>query len=174
MKSTYLALTLASCMGLVAHTASAADGTINFTGALTADTCTVDTASQNYTVNMGQVAKTVFTATGTAGPQTAFQLTLSACPASVTGVQFTPTSGAVNTTNTDLLALASGSTATGVGIALYDGNGTQIPYRSASTQVYPVTDGAATINLSAALVSTADNVTSGDFTATTPFYITYQ
>lgn len=174
MKATCLAVTFASMVGLMAHTAGAADGTIHFTGALTADTCTVDTASQNYTVNMGQVAKTNFTAVGTPGAQTSFQLTLSACPPSVTGVKFMATSGQINTTNTDLLALDRSSTATGFGIALYDSNGTQIPYRTASTQVYPVTDGAATINLSAALVSTSDTVTSGDYTATTPFYITYQ
>lgn len=174
MKANYLALTLVSAIGLMSHTVSAADGTITFTGAISADSCTIDTASKNYTVNMGQVAKTVFTAIGTVGPQTAFKLTLSGCPQSVTGVQFTPTSGLIDTSNSDLLGLDPTSTATGLGIALYDGNGDQIPYRSASAQVYPVTDGAATINLSAALMSTANTVTSGDFTATTPFFITYQ
>lgn len=118
---------------LAAGSAMAADGTINFTGSITDQTCTVDSGSQNLNVNLGKVAQTALNgAAGMKAAPTRFTLSLSDCPDTVTGanVKFDGTSDGVNQ---NLLALDNGTgIATGVGIEIADKNGTAIPLHTAS------------------------------------------
>lgn len=153
--------------------ANAADGTINFNGSLTADACTVDAGSADQTVDLGKVAVTAFSAgAGTKASPTKFSLNLTDCPATVTSAQvkFDGTSDEINP---NLLALDSGSDATGVGIEIADKSGTAIPVHQASSD-YPLVAGDNTIDFVARYVSTAANVTAGTANATSEFTLNYK
>lgn len=79
MKTTLLLL-LAS----LALQASAEEIQVEIKGNIIANTCTVDSASQNLTVNLGQAAASNFRDVGDTGEWKEFELTLSKCPATTT------------------------------------------------------------------------------------------
>ncbi|MCW6025649.1 type 1 fimbrial protein [Serratia marcescens] len=172
MKKTFLAVMMAGSTLMAINAAHAADGTVKFTGNITADACTVDTASKNQTVVLGDVATTSFAAAGDKSSPTPFQIKLTNCPANVDHVQvkFDGTSDAVNS---DLLKLDAGQTATNVGIEIADSTATAIPLHTASPS-YPVTDGTATLNFVGRYVSTAASVGAGSANGTSQFTINYQ
>ncbi|MDX6977346.1 fimbrial protein [Citrobacter portucalensis] len=165
---------LSACFLLVAGSAVAADGTINFTGSITDQACTVDTGSQNPNVNLGNVAQTALNgAAGMKAAPTRFTLSLSDCPDTVTGanVKFDGTSDSVNQ---NLLALDSGTgVATGVGIEIADKNGTVIPLHTSSAD-YPLAAGSNTLDFVARYVSTGTAVTTGPANGTSQFTINYK
>ena len=66
-------------LGLLAN-AYAEDIQIEMTGNIYANTCTVDSASQNLTVNLGKANTGDFKDVGDTGQWTSFDLTLSKCP----------------------------------------------------------------------------------------------
>lgn len=132
MKKTIIALSLIAAPLLMINNALAADGTINFTGTITDSACTVDTASASQTVSLGTVSSSAFSAAGDTASPTKFTINLSNCPTTVSSasVKF---DGSINTTNNNLLALSSDSTAAGVGIGIYESDSsTQIPMSTAS------------------------------------------
>jgi P pilus assembly protein, pilin FimA len=152
---------------------SAVDGTINFVGNILDTACTVDTASANQTVTLGNVASSSFTATGSTAAATRFTIVLTNCPATVTGasVRF---DGAVSPANNTILALNAGQTATNVGIALYDQNNTtQIPIGTPSASVPVSTTAANTLTFFARYYATATPVGAGTANSTATFTITY-
>ncbi|MEM6052091.1 fimbrial protein [Erwinia sp. P7711] len=172
MKKTLIALSLVLSPVMFAQ---AADGTINFSGNITDAACTVDADSASQTVNLGTVSAKAFSAAGSTAAPTKFNITLSSCPATVTSasVKF---DGLVNTTNTDLLALNTDSTAAGVGIAIYEADSsTPVPLLTASSsQVIDSTDGATnTLSFVAKYMATAATVTAGTANASTDFTIVY-
>lgn len=151
----------------------AADGTIQFTGNITTDACVVDaTSSGTQTADLGTLASTAFSSGGEAAGSTSFQIILSSCPATVNtvAVRFDGTS---NATDGRLLALDPGSTATAVGVGIYDDTGSIIPMHSNSKN-YPVTLTGATMNFEGKYVSTGPTVGEGTANATTEFTIMYQ
>ena len=158
----------------VMQSAIASDGTINFTGEITDETCTVDTGSQNLTVNLGKVSKSSLDgAAGKKSSPTGFQLKLTSCPATVTGatVKFDGTS---DSNNSNLLKLTQESgVATGVGIEIADKTGTAIPLYSES-MVYALAEGSNTLNFVARYVSTLASVTTGPANGVTQFTLNYQ
>ncbi|MGX5099390.1 fimbrial protein [Enterobacter asburiae] len=79
MKKTLILLAL----GLLS-TAYAEDIQIAMTGNIYANTCSVDTASQNLTVDLGQAVAGNFKDVGDTGEWKAFDLTLSKCPSTTT------------------------------------------------------------------------------------------
>jgi P pilus assembly protein, pilin FimA len=172
MKKHVFALTLIA--GLFASAANAADGTINFTGSITDAACTVDSNSASQNVNLGTVSSKVFGAVGATASPTNFTIKLTSCPSTVTGasVKFDGTS---DTTNTQLLKLASASTAKGVGVAIYEKDAsTLVPMHSQSSR--QTIDSAQTTNTLAFVakyMSTADAVTAGTANASTDFTIVY-
>lgn len=173
MKKQFIALSIMT--GLFAASAvNAADGTINFTGNITDAACTVDSTSASQTVNLGTVASTAFTAAGVTAAPTSFTIKLTNCPSTVTAaaVKFDGTS---NTTNTQILKLSTDSTATGVGVAIYEKDGsTLVPMHTASAK--QTLDSSLTTNslaFVAKYMSTAASVTAGTANATTDFTIAY-
>lgn len=171
-----LSLSLISC-GIIAvclgGNAMAADGTITFTGSLTADACTVDAGSQNMSVDMGEVATTAFSGgPGTKSSPTKFDIQLTACPDTVTGaaVKF---DGETDPTNPNLLKLDSDAVATGVGIEISDNSGTPIALHTAST-VYPLQEGDNTLSFVSRYVSTDAQPGAGATKATSLFTLNYQ
>jgi major type 1 subunit fimbrin (pilin) len=158
--------------------AQAADGTINFTGNVTETACEVQT---NSSVALGNIQKSAFSSgAGATAGATRFTITLANCPISTTSatVKF---DGTANSTNSSLLALNTGSTATGLGVALFEADGsTPIPLATASNAITLATTGAdesavngATATYVAKYMSTAAAVTAGTADATTNFTVSY-
>lgn len=173
MKKTIACAFLVVAVGM-AGGVQAADGTINFTGNITDQTCKVDTGSQNLPVNLGNVAQTALNgAKGMRASPTEFTISVSDCPETVTGanVKFDGTS---DSNDQSLLALDSGTgIATGVGIQIADDNGTAIPLHTASSD-YPLVEGANTLDFVARYVSTGPAVTTGTANGTSEFTIVYK
>lgn len=164
---------LAACF--VASTAQAADGTINFTGTITDQACTVDVNSATQTVSMGTISNTAFgTSAGvTAGAKT-FDIVLQSCPESVTSasVRF---DGTTHAENSAILALSSGQTASHVGIALYEkDSATLIPVGTSSASVTLDSESSNTLSYIAKYMSTSTSVGAGSANSSTAFTITYQ
>lgn len=173
MKKSIIALSLAA-LSLSASAVYAADGTINFTGSVTTDACTVDTASASQTVALGKVSPTSFKAAGDVASPTKFTIKLTTCPASVSSaaVRF---DGTPNATDSRLLSLSSGQTAAGLAVAIYESDSkTIIPLHTASTAI--TLDSKKAINemsYVAKYMSTAASVTAGGANASTNFTISY-
>lgn len=165
-------LTFAIIASLSAASVHAADGTINFNGTITDDTCDISTASKTQTVNLGTIGSNSFATTGTPSAATGFTVVMTNCPATHSNVSVkfdgTPDGG-----NPAVLALTDTTTkATGVGIQLRDADGTVLPLFADSKPV-PINSGNATLNFSAAYVSTAATVTAGDANSTANFTVNY-
>ncbi|WP_240023690.1 fimbrial protein [Serratia marcescens] len=154
--------------------ANAADGTINFTGNVTDQTCTVETSSANQTIPMGNVSAKAFKNAGDTALPTKFNIALANCPETVkkASVKF---DGIYAKDNTALLALnQEAGVATGIGIALYEADGaTQIPIASFSTAQSVQKDISNVFTYVAKYMSTSDTITVGPANATTQFSITY-
>lgn len=171
-KLTLSALMLAA--GFCTATANAADGTINFTGTITDQTCTVDSGSQNLNVPLGNVAQAALNgAAGMKAAPTRFTLALTNCPGTVTGanVKF---DGISDSVNQNLLALDTGTgVASGVGIEIADKSGTAIPLHTASPD-YALAAGNNALSFVARYVSTGSAVTTGKANGTSQFTINYK
>lgn len=127
-----LALTI---LGSVALSASAADGTINFNGTIIDSACTVNTNSALQAVNLGNVHRTAFKAAGDVAAATRFDIVLENCPDTVTSASI-KFDGMGHAANGNILALNSGQTAQGVGVALFEADGvTAIPLSTQSAQM---------------------------------------
>ncbi|MBV6694000.1 fimbrial protein [Serratia quinivorans] len=157
----------------------AADGTIKFTGNVTETACEVQS---DASVALGNIQKSAFlSGAGATAGATRFTITLTNCPISTTSatVKF---DGTANSTNSSLLALNTGSTAKGLGVALFEADGsTPIPLATASNAItLATTTGAdesavnrATATYVAKYMSTAAAVTAGTADATTNFTVSY-
>lgn len=178
IKSSFVrTLLTAAVIGGMSFTASAADGTINFTGTILDSACTVNTASASQTVNLGMVQRTAFAAAGDVAAATRFDIVLENCPDTVTSASVT-FDGVANTANGNILALASGQTAEGVGVALFEADGvTAIPLGTKSASM--TLDNAAEENSNvmtfiAKYQATQESVVAGTANATSDFTIIYQ
>ena len=153
--------------------AAAADGTINFTGNVT-DPCTVVAGSANQTIPMGNISAKAFKSAGDTALPTKFSIALTSCPETVTkaSVKFDGTYAQGNST---LLSLNSESgVATGLGVALYEADGTtQIPMASFSNAQSVQKDINNVFTYVAKYMATSDKVTVGPANATTQFSISY-
>lgn len=167
-------LTLIAAVAVsICGTASAADGTVNFTGTIRDTACTVDTASATQTVNLGTVAATSFGSAGSTASSTRFTINLTGCPTAVTSasVRF---DGPLATGNSSLLALSSGQTATNVGVGIYQqDSSTLIPIGSASAAVTLSSTATNALNFIAKYVSTAATVGAGSANAVATFTVAY-
>lgn len=158
----------------MACAAHAADGTIKFTGSIADQTCSVDTASQVQTVDLGKVAKSALNgAVGQKAAATRFSLSIKSCPETITGAKF-KFDGVADEKYPNLLALDPGTdVATGVAVEIADKTGTPIPLHVASRE-YALVTGVNKLDFVARYVSTAAAVTVGTANATTQFTIVYK
>ncbi|MGA5657805.1 fimbrial protein [Rahnella contaminans] len=181
MKNTLLSLMVVAAvsgMGMISA-ANAADGTITFTGNITADSCTVavNGGTANATVDLGTVAASSFQAAGDLSTVKDFTLNLTACPSGVTNVSVAFDGQGDAADNTTFQNNDTGATAaTGVGVRLYNNGGgstAQIAPHGSSVSYTPV-GGAVDMPFSARMASTAATVAAGSLTATTDYTINYQ
>ena len=165
-----IAILAGSAFASVAHAAS---GTINFTGNVTAATCTIDTGSKNQTVALGTVGTTDFPTAGSTSGNGQITMVLSACPAGATegSVSF---GGTADPSNSNLLKLDSTATATGVAIALFEDDGsTAIPLGKPS-KTHPLSSTEQnSLTYFAKYQSTAATVGEGTANATADFTVLY-
>lgn len=171
MKKTILLLSL-SCLSC---SALAHDGTVNITGTIQGNTCTVTTDTANQQVTLGDIAAKQFTAAGSASQPVALTIGLENCGSAASAVSLTFT-GEADTTNSALLALTSqAGSAAGVGVAILDSQRTLVPLNSTSRQ-YTLDPQQTSQNLTfyGEMVATSSPVTAGSVDATTTFSLTYQ
>ena len=167
LKMSVLAAGMVTAMG-----ANAIDGTISVTGSTIETGCIIQGGHLLSTISLGNLIPDNFPTVGSISEKKDVVIVLAACPATQTGVKLT-TAGTPDTTNNQLLALSSNSSATGLAIAMYNKGGMLIPINTASAVATISEDRTARIELQAAAISTATTVTSGDFSATTEFNLTY-
>lgn len=156
-----------------AGVANASDGTINFTGTVTADACTITSATASQTVALGTVSSAALGNIGDSASPTTFDVVLSSCPAAATNatVKF---DGPTNADDSRLLALTAGAgVATGVGIGLYEQDAsTLIPVGAESLSKTLSTTADTTFSFVAKYVAT-DAVVAGSANAVSDFTVIY-
>ncbi|ROL82445.1 fimbrial protein [Pseudomonas protegens] len=166
----------------------AGSGTINFTGTINNDACSVEGAGKEKTisVDMGEVSiKDMGTATAPKGNGTLsvenFNMKINCNAGTKVSMTFEPTSGLGSglVAGTKVLRLIDGlGAAKGIGIALLDSNGEVIDLRSESTaKIENTLQGSdTTLKFSAAYVTTVDPATAvpGRGDATLPFTLRYE
>ena len=169
MKKLAIISTFISVLSL--NNAYAADGTISFTGKITATACSVSTSGNSVT--MGSISTNAFGSSGDTAAAKAFNIVLTGCPSDSTtvNVRF---DGTRDTANSSILALTSGTgVASNVGIALYESDGsTLIPLNTDSAQKTLVS-GNNTLPYVAKYMSTASSVGAGKADAVAYFTIIY-
>jgi len=166
----------------------AGSGTINFTGSINNDACSVEGIGENKTisVSMGEVSiKDIGTATAPKGNGTLsaenFGMTINCNAGTKVAMIFEPTKGAGSgiVTGTKVLKLIDGlGAAKNIGIALLDSNGALIDLSSPTAAKVENTlqDSNTTLKFSAAYVTTADaaSAVAGRADATLPFTLQYE
>lgn len=166
----------------------AGSGTINFTGTINNDACSVEGAgkNKNISVNMGEVSiKDMGTATAPKGSGTLsvenFDMKINCNAGTKVAMILEPTKGNGSgiEPGTKVLRLIDGlGAAKGIGIALLDANGAVIDLSSPSTARIENTlqDSNTTLKFSAAYVTTVDPklAVAGRGDATLPFTLQYE
>ncbi|PKB89466.1 fimbrial protein [Ewingella americana] len=154
--------------------AFAADGAVNFTGTITDAACTVDTASKNQNVVLGNISRTAFPAAGSLAAAKKFVLVLTGCPVTVTGATVRFDGAQVPGDNRVLALTAGANTAAGIGIQISDNQNKVVPLYEDSS-IYPlVSTGPNNLDFSARYISLTDAVTVGDANSVTQFTVVYQ
>jgi major type 1 subunit fimbrin (pilin) len=171
-----------------ANPIQAGSGTINFTGTINNDACSVEGAGKGKTiaVEMGEVSiKDMGTPSAPKGNGTLnvenFSMKINCNAGTKVAMIFRPTSGAGSglVPGTNVLRLIDGlGAAKGIGIALLDSNGAVIDLSSPSTAKIENTlqDSNATLKFSAAYVTTVApaQAVAGRGDATLPFTLQYE
>ncbi|MEG7358285.1 fimbrial protein [Pseudomonas citronellolis] len=190
-----LLLTSATC--LMANQVLAADGTINFTGEITAASCVASAGAgssvggskgkQIIDVNLGKVSMDALGGSAEAGlaAGTAINLKLDCgnTAAGLTTVKFgfDPLSGSgVDPKNNNLLKITG--SASGVGIGMFDADSHLINLSANESYAAPLSktgDGeeaqySATLNMRASYVANGDELKPGTANGTLPFTLTYE
>jgi len=173
MKIKLPVLVLLSGAAFISTAANAADGTINFTGNITAAACTVSPTSASQSVALGNISATGFAAAGDTASPTAFGITLTACPVTVSSAS-AKFDGPGDANNPSIVALSSGQTATGVGVAIYESDSsTLVPVGTPSAAKTVTSTGPNTLNFIAKYMSTLGVVNTGSANAVTTFTMMY-
>ena len=167
----------------------AGSGTINFTGTINNDACSVEGAGANKTisVNMGEVSiKDMGTSTAPKGSGTLsaenFEMKVNCNAGTKVAMLFQPTSGKGSglVTGTGVLKVIDGlGAAKNIGIALLDSNGALIDLSSPATAKIEsnLQDSNASLKFSAAYVTTGTDpklAVAGRGDATLPFTLQYE
>ncbi|WP_392552575.1 fimbrial protein [Orbus wheelerorum] len=157
---------------LFASMANADDGTINFTGEIVAATCTVAGSSgSTVDVQLGKINKSALPAPGATASATMFTIGLSGCDNAITKAQVS-FDGASDSTDSSLLAVTGG--ASGVGIGIYEADGTtKLPLFTKSRAV-TISNGAGAFNFVAKYVATNASIVVGKANSSATFAVAYQ
>lgn len=153
-------------------------GSVHFTGSVVNAACAVAQDSVNKTVDMGQVRLAAFGDTPTAGTaanqKTPFSITLTDCDTQVSTEATVTFNGAAAKDNAGVLDnMAGAGGAQGIGVQIYDTDGTALDLGKAS-KAATLIDGDNVMSFSADYITTASTLTAGNVDATATFNVTYQ
>lgn len=173
MKKTVLASAFAIAM--IPAFASAADLTINFTGEITDQTCTINGGKNTMDVAMPTIAAKNFKAKGDVAGTTPFNVQLTNCPSGVTKVRGLFELGPNVDTASGNLKIAAGTAnpAGNVQIKLLDSATNQVRADGGQTAQTAVSSGNATIQMYSQYVATADTVSAGKTNTSVGFSVVY-
>lgn len=162
-------------LGFAPHCFASDDGlgTVNITGFIHDNTCTVSTTDLQIT--MGNISDKQLEPAGKSGNQVKFTIGLKDCGSAASNVAVTFI-GTAPAPGSPLIAVDDNpGAAKGVGIALLDDQQHTIPVNSSSRN-YPLTASSPTASLDffAQYTSFTDTVTSGPASASVTFNLTYQ
>ncbi|WP_455428392.1 fimbrial protein [Dryocola sp. LX212] len=168
----WLPVVLSTCLWLPVSWAH--DGTVNVTGSITDNTCTVSPDSKALTVSMGTVSSKTFSRAGDGAAYQPFNIVLEKCggAASSVSVSFT---GTADSQNTSLLSLTGGEGyATGLAVGIYDRDKNFIPLNTAGEETgLTPNQPSVTLNFYARYVASGAAVTPGIANAAGTFMLIY-
>ncbi|MDR6352454.1 fimbrial protein [Pantoea sp. SORGH_AS_0659] len=166
------ALVAAALLSIVSvNAAHAADGNLTFTGEILAATCTINgSAPGNINIPLGNFSVNEFGSTGTTAGNGKIVMELAGCPNQISTVKI-QFEGTPDDDNPSLLKI-NGS-ATGLGIGIYETDGTPIPIGNSSRDI-TLTSGAAKAEFDAKFMSTANTVGAGSANATATYTLQYR
>lgn len=190
MNKSKILIALAMSMSMVAANALADDptpspsttvagGTVHFTGSLVDAACSVSTESANQTVDLGQHPLHDFKKAGDVSELHPFTIKLEDCDTTVASSASVAFSGAVDGTNTAVLAIDSsgsnGAGATGVGIQILDEvSKVIVPDGASFSTAHKLIDGENVLNFKAQYVATSLKPTAGKANADATFIMQYE
>ncbi|WP_368540808.1 fimbrial protein [Enterobacter soli] len=150
-------------------------GTVEFKGAVVDAACAVTADTANQVVTLDQVRLATFTGKDSvANQKTPFSIKLADCDTTVsTQASITFDGNAASGEAGVLDNTAGAGSASGVGIQIYDKDGSALDLGTAS-QAVTLIDGDNTLNFSADYYQTADTATAGSVDTTATFNVTYQ
>ncbi|EHG7582539.1 fimbrial protein [Citrobacter sedlakii] len=150
-------------------------GILRFQGVIIAESCRVEAGDRQMTVQMGQISSNRFHTPGEDTDPVPFDIHLQDCSTSVSqrvGVAF---HGVADGKNPDVLSVGEGpGIATGIGIALFDKDGSLVPLNSPPLSWTRLYSGPTTLHFIAKYRSTGRQVTGGAANAQAWFSLTYQ
>ncbi|MFM0339155.1 fimbrial protein [Paraburkholderia fungorum] len=153
--------------------ASAYDGAVNFQGQIISASCAVDAASTNQTVQLGNISKSSFTGANSTSATKTFSIQLNGCDNTTYKKADVRFDGVGDTNNNNVLKLASGSVATGVGIQLLNADQTPLAVGSESAQTTLAT-GTNQLSFGARYIQTGATVGAGTANGQAQFSVIYQ
>lgn len=172
MKKCCIALMLLG-VGTLSYASDDGLGTVNITGFIHDNTCTVSTTDLQIT--LGNASDKQLEPAGKSANRVKFTLGLKDCGSAASNVAVTFV-GTAAAPGSPLIALDNPpGAATGLGIALLDDQKNPLPVNSSSRN-YPLTPSATTASLDfyAQYTSFTDSVTAGPASASVTFNLTYQ
>lgn len=176
MKSGLLMLLLPACaLGGNKWNVTLPGGNMRFQGVIIAESCRVEAGDRQMTVKMGQISSNRFHAQGEDASPVPFNIHLQECSTTVSqrvGVAF---HGVADGKNPDVLSVGEGpGIASGIGIALFDKEGSQLPLNGPPASWTRLYSGPTTLHFVAKYRSTGRQVTGGVANAQAWFSLTYQ
>lgn len=176
MKKTLLfaAVGPVAALVLTSSAAHAADGTLNFTGNITANTCVINASAPDLTIALGDVPASALATPGQRAGEAAFQMVLSGCTGGSTKVAAKFESGIVDAA-TGHLPLDATSTARNVQVAVYDATDVDNKFgqEPPASAYQTLSGGAATLNYNGWYVATGA-ATVGTANANATYTLSYQ
>lgn len=180
------ALACASLLGLSGQLHAATNlgnGTVEFFGAIIDAPCSIDPATVDQTVEMGQVANTTLMEYGAGSPQN-FNIKLVGCAISTaSNVEVTfkgntapgvSTPGGAEIVNGGTHLLLDSATAKGAGIKIRNLKSGEIVLFGVPTKFTDLMDGTNELKFNATVERVAEDVEPGEFTAMADFVLAYK
>ena len=160
----YTALCASSLLVMVAASAQAADGQVEFTGSINDNACTINSGVLKTSVDMGQVRIADFANTvGSTAGSTPFSISLENCSTSTLKNVSIKFSGQQSATDSTVLGMSGANQVTGVGVQINDARtGSKLPLNTASAD-YVLRPQTNTFDFTASYVRlVADTVAGGE------------
>lgn len=177
MKKTLLAVVVAGCAAF-SGAALADDGQVKFTGDIIDAGCdVVNDLSNPLEVEMGQIAKTAFTGTGSTAAEQGFDIKLENCPTTIAKASVLFSGDNVGGDNEKLKLTGAGSdpdVAEGVALQLVDGSSNNVlPLYTRSTSLTIPSNGNIDLPFRVRYIQTDASVVAGKADGTANFTISY-